>query len=178
MDKTKRTSRGRFKKGVSGNPSGMPKKKKDSPVPTSKAIRDAFYQAFVEIFVKGGSIKELTAFCKKNQMNMRLLIQEVRKILPDLAVEREGTGGGIIQVVSATPRATDADAVMRRKIRDLEARVKDQDEEIHRLKGVTTIPIIEELKHEPIRPDALPAHKLTDKELDEEIERVEKELKK
>lgn len=184
----KRNKRGQFKKGVSGNPTGRGKKK-DSPVPTSKEIRDAFYQAFVEIFVKSGSTKELVDFCKRNQLNQRLLIQEVRKILPDLATEREDAGIGSIQIVSAVPRATDTDAVMRRKIRDLEARIEDQDEELRKLKGITTIPVIEELKHEPVRPGALPKHEQTDEEvdeeistmsdevLDEEIKRVKKELR-
>lgn len=83
----KRTKKGRFAKGTGGGPGR--KKRQDGEVPTSQAIRDAFYKTFVQIFVKSGDPKELVDFCKKNQLNMRLLIQEVRKILPDLAIGEE-----------------------------------------------------------------------------------------
>ena len=76
-------NRGRFVKGQSGNPSGR-KKRKDSPVPSSQEIRNAFYKAFVAIFAKGGDPKELIAFCKKNQTNMKLLVTEIRKLLPEI----------------------------------------------------------------------------------------------
>lgn len=180
----KRTKKGRFAKGTRPGPGK--RARKDSPVPSSKEIRDAFYQAFVEIFVKGGSINELVEFCKRNQLNQRLLIQEVRKILPDLSTERDGAGIGTLQVVSAVPRSTDADAVMKRKIRELEAQVKDQAEELRRFKAVTTVEALVELKHEPVRPAGLPEHKpsdkdvgdLTDEELEAEIQSVQKEIEK
>lgn len=82
-----RTKKGKFRKGGKGGPGR--KKTSTGEVPTSQAIRDAFYKAFVELFVKSGDPKKLVEFCKKNQMNQRLLIQEVRKILPDIITQAE-----------------------------------------------------------------------------------------
>ena len=98
----KRTKKGRFAKGTGGGPGR--RARKDSPVPSSQEIRAAFYKAFVEIFVKSGNIKELVAFCKRNQSNTRLLIQEVRKILPEIAAEREGQSN-VVFVTTAVPRS-------------------------------------------------------------------------
>ena len=97
----KRTKKGRFAKGTRGGPGR--RLRKDTPAPTSQEIRDAFYKTFVQIFVKSGNVKELVAFCKKNQMNMRLLIQEVRKMLPEIAAEREGQSN-VVFVTTALPR--------------------------------------------------------------------------
>lgn len=90
-----RDKRGRWVKGVCGRVSGAgQRKQKTSNVPTSRTIRDAFYRTFVEIFVKDGSIKELVAFCKKNPTNMKLLLTEIRKLLPEIVAERDSVADG------------------------------------------------------------------------------------
>lgn len=85
----KRTKKGRFAKGTGPGPGK--RSKKVGSIPTSQEIRDAFYKAFVQIFAKSGDPKKLVEFCKKNQLNQRLLIQEIRKLLPEMAEDpRDG----------------------------------------------------------------------------------------
>lgn len=82
----KRTKKGQFKKGTGGGP-GRGKRKKimegDAPLPVD--IQQAFFRAFMAIFNKSGNLQELIEFCNKNQLNQRLLLQEVRRLLPELS---------------------------------------------------------------------------------------------
>ena len=81
----KRTKKGQFRKGTGGGP-GRGKRKKitdDDILPVE--IQKAFFKAFVKIFSKKGDADELVKFCEKNQLNMRLLISECRRLLPEFS---------------------------------------------------------------------------------------------
>jgi len=145
-----RNKRGQFKKGSSGNPTGR-KKRQDGEVPTSQAIRDAFYKTFVQIFVESGDPKKLVDFCKKNQMNMRLLIQEVRKILPEMVTQAEKEQATFEFSERYMPKIKIERVITDRRPVDV------QD--------------IKEIEHEPIRPVGLPEHK---KSIEERIEDLKK----
>jgi len=166
----KRTKKGRFAKGTGAGPGH--RSKKDSPVPSSQEIRDAFYKAFVEIFVKGGSVKELVAFCKKSQLNQRLLLQEVRKILPEIAAEAEKQSR-IVYMLSEKymPEKDDRVMKMTRPGDEKKAPVEEPKKE-------TPAPLQTKKKKEPLcdmTDDELAA--MTDDELDGAIEKVEKEMR-
>lgn len=81
----KRTKKGQFRKGTGGGPGrGKRKKIADDDIRPVE-IQKAFFKAFVKIFSKRGDADELVKFCEKNQLNSRLLIQEVRRLLPELS---------------------------------------------------------------------------------------------
>jgi len=102
-----RDKKGRFLKGKPGGP-GRRKKAKENLMPSPEEIRRVFFRAFLSVFCKDGSIKDLVDFAKKNQLNARLLIQEVRKLLPELAtVESEREGVRIIVANTFLPRPGD-----------------------------------------------------------------------
>ena len=81
----KRTKKGQFKKGTGGGPGRGKKKKVMEGDIRPVDIQKAFYTAFMKIFNKRGDADELVKFCEKNQLNSRLLIQEVRRLLPELS---------------------------------------------------------------------------------------------
>jgi len=112
-----RDKKGRFLKGKPGGP-GRRKKAKENLMPSPEEIRRVFFRAFLSVFCKDGSIKDLVDFAKKNQLNARLLIQEVRKLLPELAtVESEREGVRIIVANTFLPRPGDKLQSRKKKIR-------------------------------------------------------------
>ncbi len=153
MKKTiKRTKKGQFKKGSAGGP-GRGKKKKvmeeDAPLPIE--IQQAFFHAFMRIFNKSGNLQELIDFCDKNQLNQRLLIQEVRRLLPELShqvVDQvRPLKVTVQQVVTDKPPAELRDSHMKK----LEEQVQQQEEELNRLRGLLSSKETRLLEHYPER---------------------------
>ena len=85
MKSIKRDRRGRFKKGGPPGP-GRKKKTEIQGVPLSR-VKDAFLKVFVEVFNKTGDWRELAEFVKSSNLNKRMFLMELRKLIPP---EEEG----------------------------------------------------------------------------------------
>ncbi len=78
MGETKRRKSGQFAKGHKGGPGRPPKKDLKPEDITSGTIRERFFKTFMKAFTE----REMIDFCKKSQLNKRLFLQEIRKLLP------------------------------------------------------------------------------------------------
>ncbi len=70
----KRDSKGKFLKGVSGNPDGVPKGLKQR----STEIKEAFFDAFE----KTGGVKKLIKYVNKNDLNRKEFYSFLIRLLP------------------------------------------------------------------------------------------------
>lgn len=85
---TQKEHRGKFIKGVSGNPGGMTKGTKHH----ATKIKEAFYEAFE----KTGGMKGLAKWIESNPSNKRHFYSMILSILPkDVNMKGEGFGGDL-----------------------------------------------------------------------------------
>jgi len=146
----KRTKKGQFRKGSAGGP-GRGKKKKamegDAPLPIE--IQQAFFRAFMAIFNKSGNLQELIDFCNKNQLNQRLLIQEVRRLLPELSHQIIDQVTPLQVTVQKIVSDKAPDELRDSHIKKLEEQIQRQEEELSRLRGLLASKEIKLLEHYP-----------------------------
>lgn len=164
-----RDKKGRFLKGARAGP-GRPKSQpgdiicKDGKRRSVDALIKDLLLAY-EAMGGGDFIKKWALHSHKN-------LTKFVEILFRFAPQPEQAGSDInIQVISAVPRqATD------QRVRDLERRLQESEAELQIYKAQD----LKVIEHEPIREDEKDPgiKKMTDDELDQEIEKIQKELRK
>ncbi len=110
-----------FVKGGPGGP-GRPRKKPPEKV-TSGTIRERFFDTFMKAFTE----KEMIAFCKKSQLNKRLFLQEIRKLLPVMVEQDIKAEFKPLQIFIG---ASEPKGLESMKIKRLEARLIEQDKHL------------------------------------------------
>ena len=123
------------------------------------------------------------AFLRKWALHSHVNLRKFIEILFRFAPQPEVFAGDLnMQIISAVPRMDDSEKGKR--IKELEDQVKEKDDELYGYRASVHVKDVEEIEHEPVRPLALEEHcekkpvEMTDKELDLEIERIQKELRK
>lgn len=152
---TERDKKGRFAKGHKGGP-GRPKgEPKDVICKDGKkrSVEDLITDLLAAYRTLGGQ-KFLKKWAAASNKNLAKFIEILFKFAPHTDVV---PGDTTIHVTSAVPRLDDRAAAKR--IRELEAELREKDEELRRHEAPVDVQDVKEIKHEPVRLFALPEHR-------------------
>ena len=194
-----RDNKGRYAKGHKGGP-GRPKGEPKDII--GKAVKKGdmtgLLNALLETYAKLGGDKFFFTWAKRSHGNLNEFMKMLFKFVPQPEVLsfRENSFKLTVEHILTDERPDEnaphempkPDSPIGAKILKLQAEIRAKDKEIGQLKARLSVQEagedLEEIKHRPIRPIGLPEHdedreieEMTDEELDEAIERAEKEAK-
>lgn len=144
-----RDKKGRFTKGHKGGP-GRPKGEPRDIIckDGKKRSIETLINDLLATYETLGGEKFLKRWASYSQRNLTKFIEILFKFAP----HPEGYVGDVkIKVISAVPRSDQGDVAKR--IREMQAELKEKDEELKRLKALNNVQDIKEIEHEPVRPD-------------------------
>ena len=152
--KSERDKKGRFVKGHKGGPGRSKGEPKDVICKDGKkrSIGDLISDLLAAYQTMGGE-KFLKKWAKQSNRNLTKFIEILFKFAPHPDVVPGDTS---IKVISAVPRSDDRATAKR--IRELEAKLREKEEELKQFRTSVDVQDIKEIQHEPVRPAALPEH--------------------